>query len=75
MIKYFHELTGAEFGELLKGEMTLKQWAELYPQPPWCKYPEAVRGVMGCWSLMDFLVTGEDYCKKCDCYKPHREKK
>lgn len=23
---------------------------------------------MGCWSLTGRMVTGEDYCKNCECY-------
>lgn len=38
-------------------------------QPAWCSYPEADRPFWGCWSLLDGYVTGEDFCKKCDCYK------
>ena len=69
MIKYFYELTEVEFDELVKQKLTWAQCAELYPQPTWCNYPEAICGVMGCWTLMSFLVTDEGYCKKCDCYK------
>lgn len=66
MIKYFHELTEAEFETL--PEMTWDECAEEYPQPEWCSYPNAVRGMMGCWSLMSFMVTGRNYCKNCDHY-------
>ena len=68
MIKYFRELTKEEFGEILKEKITWAECAERYPQPTWCHYPDAVQGIMGCRSLMDFLVTGEDFCKKCDEY-------
>ncbi len=71
MIKYFHELTKKEFKKLCKGKPeTWDEFARNYPQPIWCSYPEAVAGIMGCWSLVGFMVTGEDYCKNCDCYKP-----
>lgn len=66
MIKYFHELTEGEFKAL--PDMTWAECAKDYPQPIWCSYPEAVQGVMGCWSLMCFMVTGRSYCKNCDCY-------
>lgn len=68
MIKYFHELTKEEFSKLCKGKMTYGELAEKYPQPIWCGYPDATEGVMGCWSLMSFMVTGQDSCKNCDCY-------
>lgn len=72
MIKYFHELTKREFNKLLRKRMTWAECAESYPQPTWCAYPDAIAGVMGCWSLMNLMVTGEDYCGDCDCYKPSR---
>uniref|UniRef100_A0A6M3JIC9 Uncharacterized protein n=1 Tax=viral metagenome TaxID=1070528 RepID=A0A6M3JIC9_9ZZZZ len=68
MIKYFHELTKKEFNKLAKTKMTYAQLAEDYPQPTWCGYPKATQGIMGCWSLTGFMVTGEDFCKDCDCY-------
>ena len=43
-----------------------------HPQPTWCRYPDAVAGVMGCWSLMDHKVDSEDRCKGCDCYRAER---
>ena len=70
MIKYFHELTEEEFKKLVDSkEYTYKRLANDYPQPVWCNYPDATSGAMGCWSLMGFMVTGEDYCKNCDEYK------
>ena len=69
MIKYFHKLTRDEFEEIVKEKFTWAEFAERYPQPIWCHYPDAVYGIMGCWSLIDFLVTNEDFCKKCDMYK------
>ena len=69
MIKYFHQLRAEEYSWLVK-EKTI--WGELqtsFPQPQWCNYPQAVYGLMGCWSLIYFMVTGESYCKNCDCYK------
>lgn len=68
MIKYFHELTKEEFDELVKQRMIWAECAKKYPQPKWCNYPEAVCAILGCWSLTGFKVTGEDYCKDCDCY-------
>ena len=75
MIKYFHELTKKEFRTLCKTKVTWGQAAKDYPQPEWCSYPDAVQGIMGCWSLMDFTVTGRNSCKNCDCYIKEREKK
>ena len=69
MIKFFHELTREEFEKIAKRRRSVKNFVRDYPQPVWCEYPEATAGMMGCWSLVGFMVTGEDYCKKCDCYK------
>ena len=72
MIKYFHKLTRDEWSEIIKSkgvqDYSWEDAAKDYPQPEWCKYPQAVQGVMGCWSLMDFRVTGRNFCKNCDCY-------
>ena len=68
MIKYFHELTRDEFKSLVDKKLLWWQVAEDYPQTEWCSYPDAVQGVMGCWSLMSFMVTERNYCKNCDCY-------
>lgn len=74
MIKYFHKLTKDEFEEIQKERMTWAECAQRYPQPVWCGYPDAVQGIMGCWSLMEFYddgsnwVTGHNYCKDCNCY-------
>lgn len=73
MIKYFHELTEAEFGELIKQKMTWGECAEKYPQPEWCSYPDAV-DPLGCWSLIGHEVTGRRYCMHCDCYIPKKKK-
>lgn len=69
MDKYFHQLTKQEFDQLHDSGMTWGECAEQYPQPPWCQYPNAVAGEMGCWSLMYRDVTGEEFCKSCDQYK------
>ena len=70
MIKYFHELTEREYKALVEKKQTWAEFAKDYPQPAWCSYPSAVCGVMGCWSLMGFMVKDEGYCKNCDLYKP-----
>ena len=69
MKKYFHELKEPEFQELVDSHMTYAELERDYPQPKWCGYPNANQGVMGCWSLVGFMVTGEEYCKECDCYQ------
>jgi hypothetical protein len=70
MSKYFHELTNdeVEYSIDLMPWLTYQQFDQVHPQPRWCGYPEATMGLMGCWSLIGFKVTGRDYCKDCDCY-------
>ena len=63
-VKYFHKLTKEDVDKLIEQGITYGEMEEKYPQPLWCKYPNALRGAFGCWSLMGFLVTDEDYCKK-----------
>jgi hypothetical protein len=43
-------------------------------QPDWCNYCEADNPIYGCWSLCSGLVTNENYCKNCDCYKSKNNK-
>jgi len=69
MIGYFHELKEDEFNYILDlFPLTCKEFADLFPQPEWCGYPDAV-SPLGCWSLTSFLVTGEEYCNGCECKK------
>lgn len=73
--KYWHQLSQEEIDGLVSSGKT---WGEImaeYKQPDWCSYPEALRGEMGCWSLIDFRVDGlrtkisNEFCKDCECYK------
>lgn len=66
MIKYFHELTEKEFKDKCVGKMKYKQLSKNYPQPLWCKYPDATGELMGCWSLMSHMVKDKSYCKDCE---------
>ncbi len=73
MIKFFHQLSREDFNALRK-EMTWAECAQEYSQPVWCDYPLAVRGLMGCCSLMGFEVTGRSFCRDCDYYKAKKAK-
>ncbi len=74
MIKFFHELTEAEFKALCDKKITYRRLAKDYPQPTWCSYPDALEP-LGCWSLTGFMVTGEAYCRRCDCYISRKKRK
>ena len=73
--RYFHLLTDAEWAAW-KAQDPPATWRGLqdagYVQPDWCGYPDALDGMMGCWSLIYREVSSEDYCKNCELY---REKK
>jgi hypothetical protein len=70
MIKYFHELTKEEFSKLIESKITWGECAKEYPQPIWCGYPDALAGMMGCWSLTDFKIKNKKSCYSCDCFEP-----
>lgn len=42
-----------------------------YRQPDWCQHPNAVQGMLGCWSLWHGMVTGRDYCRTCEFSTDH----
>ena len=70
--RYFHELEQTEIDALIDDKKTIGYIMETYKQPDWCKYPNALEGQMGCWSLMDLSKDGlwtkisKDFCKGCD---------
>ena len=72
--RYFHELEQKEVDALIADKKTIGYIMETYKQPDWCKYPNALEGQMGCWSLMDLSKDGlrtkisKDFCKGCDEY-------
>ena len=68
--KYWHKLpTGAQMA-LQKSSMTYGKFLKLYKQPDWCKYPDALAGDMGCWSLMiPGRIRGQEYCRDCELKK------
>lgn len=69
-LPFFHEMPDSEWESMLSAAATWGDVQKKYRQPSWCDYPEALDGAMGCWSLVGRMVTGEDYCKNCDLYKP-----
>jgi len=72
--RYFHELEQTEIDALIANNPKIGYIMETYKQPDWCKYPNALEGQMGCWSLMDLNKDGlrtkisKDFCKDCDCF-------
>lgn len=67
--RYFHLIPEAEWESMKAAGRTWGWVARRFREPDWCSYPNAV-DPMGCWSLVGRMVTGEDYCKNCDLYRP-----
>lgn len=73
--KYWHELPQQEIDRMIEEKTSLQFVVDNYSQPDWCTYPEALMGMMGCWSLTDLTAGGtrekvsETYCKDCECFK------
>lgn len=74
-MKYWHEISQDEVNEVIASKKTYQFLVDNYKQPDWCSYPDALMGVMGCWSLTDNGPDGlrtkvsHDFCKTCDQYK------
>ena len=58
---YWHQLTDQEQSVAKVSRVRYKQ----FKQPPWCHYPEATAGVMGCWSLVFGYIHRRLDCKGC----------
>jgi hypothetical protein len=75
-MKYFHEVPQSEIDELEeKGLLTVGYVMSNYKQPDWCQYPDALAGVMGCWSLMakdTRSKISKDFCSNCDYFSPSK---
>ena len=70
-MRYFHTLADSTLKRLISQGTTWQQLIDRYKQPDWCGYPEALAGVMGCWSLTDWSLRhkiSREYCASCDCY-------
>lgn len=70
-MNYWHELPQEKINELIESKVTLAYVMKNYKQPKWCNYPNALEGLMGCWSLNDNKPDGlrtkisESFCKDC----------
>lgn len=72
-MKYWHALSVKEFDELSQVPMSWGDVVEYYKQPEWCKYPEALNGLFGCWSLISSTYRQhvcESHCEHCDMFNP-----
>ena len=67
---FFHELPQSVIDQMVKEHKTFQYIMDNYRQPEWCKYPDALNGNMGCWSLtLHRTKISREFCKDCDCYR------
>lgn len=68
---YWHKLSKETQEIIYKySGLTYGEFIAKYRQPPWCSYPDALEGAMGCWSLIrPGWVREPDFCKDCDCFE------
>lgn len=71
---YFHEVVPGGFDQLKleHPRWTIGDVIARLAQPEWCGYPEAVGGIMGCWSLIGGYVKCESYCHNCDEHRQNQ---
>lgn len=76
MKKYWHELSEEEQQAVKQRELyTIGELQAEYSQPDWCKYPLALEGGFGCWSLFFGYVHGEgaEMCEICEYSRTIRQ--
>lgn len=66
--KYWHKLTDEEIQFLIKKNPKWKWFKKYIKQPDWCDYPDALKGLMGCWSLVFTKDRNKKKCSDCDCF-------
>lgn len=62
MKPYWHELSP----EWQDAERTRKASCDEFKQPVWCYYPDALAGLLGCWSLGLGNVNSITNCWNCN---------
>jgi len=70
--KYWHELTKEQVSDFIQDAKNLCSITDIYKQPDWCNYPDALEGILGCWSLLSHtkdIEINEEYCSKCYFFK------
>ena len=66
-LRPFHRLSDAEFKALLAAGKTWGWLMKHYAQPSWCQYPDALEGMMGCWSLVGLRsIKRKKDCEGCE---------
>ena len=68
--KYWHNLSIGAQKALQHSHMTYGEFMMQYSQPDWCKYPIALGGGMGCWSLtIPGRIRHPEDCHSCELKK------
>lgn len=81
---YYHSISNNEIKWAIKNKKTVEFVMNNYKQPKWCLYPDALKGIMGCWSLTNLENEGTNnrksislsFCSDCDeCDKKYLTKR
>lgn len=70
--KRFWHRVGQKVVDSINGNKTWQYVMDNFKQPTWCNYPEALSGIMGCWTLTSDegrQKISRKFCKDCECYK------
>jgi hypothetical protein len=69
-LKHFHELSHSERRRIVISDLERDEMKTLYPQPEWCKHPQAIDNHLGCLLLLQgFIFDDSNVCKICENYK------
>jgi len=66
---YWHEISKENKDKIIVSKLSINDFVNKYKQPDWCIYPDALKGLLGCWGLIDGSITCIENCKNCDCLK------
>ena len=68
MTPYWHKIPKEDQKQVLTfSKMMIGDFIQKFRQPAWCGYPDALRGQMGCWSLIrPGRITNINDCLGCD---------
>jgi len=66
---YWHTLSNKKQREVLGSQMPVQTFLKKYTQPTWCGYHEALRGMLGCWTLIYCGKLTKKMCGKCEMRK------
>lgn len=71
MKKYWHRIPDKELQKRISRKWSCDRIMRRYSQPEWCNYPEALSGLMGCWSLIDVKrrkKINREFCRNCEYF-------